>query len=114
MQQVIIIDTSILCIYLKFSGKEIVGKDDDKWDKYRVDQYLDDRIKDKAQFIVTVAVIIETGNHIAQPNKLRFEIAQSLADVLNKMANREIPREIFTEQEYQKIWSGSQNKTISY
>ncbi|MEI6429482.1 MAG: hypothetical protein WCO45_14030 [Pseudanabaena sp. ELA607] len=68
MQQVIIIDTSILCIYLKFPGKEIVGKDDDKWDKYRVDQYLDDRIKDKAQFIVTVAVIIETGNHIAQPN----------------------------------------------
>ena len=103
MQQVIIIDTSILCVYLEVPGKEIVGKDDDKWDKQRVDQSLDERIKHKAQFIVPVAAIIETGNHIAQANHQRFVTANRFANLLIQMANREMLWEIFTEQEYQLI-----------
>jgi hypothetical protein len=113
MQQVIIIDTSILCVYLEVPGNEIVGKDDDKWDKQRVDQYLDERIKHKAQFIVPVAAIIETGNHIAQANHQRFVTANRFANLLIQMANREMPWEIFTEQEYQLIWSETQIKQLA-
>ncbi|MGH7997948.1 MAG: hypothetical protein ACREPR_00560 [Brasilonema sp.] len=40
MRKVIIIDTSLLCVWLKVSGMGICGPDDNKWNFERVERKI--------------------------------------------------------------------------
>lgn len=112
MKKVLIIDTSILCVYLGVPGKETCGDDNDKWDKKRVEIRFQKEEKQGTDFILPLATIIETGNHIAQANSKRYEIAQTFADILMKVADGVIPWAVFTTQ-IDELWSLEKLKELA-
>ncbi|MDD1428813.1 hypothetical protein MEO94_31155 [Dolichospermum sp. ST_sed9] len=112
MKKVLIIDTSILCVYLGVPGKETCGHDNDKWDKKRVEIRFQEEEKQGTDFILPLATIIETGNHIAQANSKRYEIAQVFAEILVKVADGVIPWAVFTT-ELDELWSKEKLKDLA-
>lgn len=102
MKKVLIIDTSILCVWLKVTGKESCGSDNDRWTYDRVCQKIDKEKRLGTTFILPVASIIETGNHIAHAHGDRFIMAGKLADIINNAANAASPWAAFTEQK--ELW----------
>ena len=69
-QKVLIIDTSIMCVWIGIPGKETCGPDTDRWDKELVEAFLVEEIKEGATLVFPLASMIETGNHIAQAKTL--------------------------------------------
>lgn len=98
MKKVVIIDTSVLCCWIGVQRKETCGTDSDVWDKSRVDSELSKEIKEGATFVLPLASIIETGNHIAQAPEQRYEHAQVLAELINQAADHSSPWAAFTDQ----------------
>ncbi len=103
MSKVLVIDTSILCVWLQVPGKLECGADNDRWDSARVSIYLDKEIKHKATFVLPLAAIIETGNHISQAPDHRYEAAQRLSRVISDTIVQSTPWAAFTDQSY--MWS---------
>lgn len=103
MRKVLIIDTSILCVWLDVPGKETCGPEDDRWDKLRVDAKIQNEIQAKTTFVLPLASIIETGNHIAQAAHSRYERGQALAELMRKSADSETPWAAFSQQS--ELWS---------
>jgi hypothetical protein len=101
--KVLVIDTSVLCVWLGVPGKESCGKKDDMWDKERVEIKIKEEIGNDALFVLPLATIIETGNHIAQARHSRREVASELAELINKSADASTPWAAFSEQG--KLWS---------
>lgn len=66
MSKILVIDTSVLCVWLEVPGLVSCGTDADRWDKSRVDKKIQTEIDAKTTFVLPLASIIETGNHIAQ------------------------------------------------
>jgi hypothetical protein len=66
MRKVLIIDTSLLCVWLKVPGMESCGSDSDIWDFQRVNQKIQAEITQSTILVLPLAVVVETGNHIAQ------------------------------------------------
>lgn len=66
MRKVLIIDTSILCVRLGVPGMETCGTKDDVWDKQRVDEKVKMETGASTTFVLPLASIIESGNHIAR------------------------------------------------
>lgn len=97
MKTVVIIDTSILCVYLEVPGKDTCGSNN-QWNKQGVDDLLKKELEKPTTFVLPLAAIIETGNHIAQAATKRYEIAQALAEIILKTAKEETPWAAFTEQ----------------
>ncbi len=112
MRKVLIIDTSILCVYFGVPGKETCGFDNDKWDQKRVKARFQEEEKQNAKFILPLATIIETGNHIAQANSRRYEMAQAFADILVKVADGVIPWGVF-ETQVGELWNTEQLKQLA-
>ncbi|MFK0735643.1 MAG: hypothetical protein ACFKPT_13020 [Gloeotrichia echinulata GP01] len=112
MRKVLIIDTSILCVYLGVPGKDTCGSDNDLWDKKRVETRFTEEEKQGTKFILPLATIIETGNHIAQANSKRYEIAQAFAKILVKVADGVIPWEVFTTQ-VGELWNSEELKQLA-
>ncbi|MEH2388420.1 MAG: hypothetical protein V7K14_22140 [Nostoc sp.] len=112
MRKVLIIDTSILCVYLGVPGKETCASDNDKWDQKRVKARFQAEERQKAKFILPLATIIETGNHIAQAKSRRYEIAQAFADILVKVADGLIPWGVF-ETQVGELWNSEQLKQLA-
>jgi hypothetical protein len=112
MQKVLIIDTSILCVYLQVPGKETCGSDNDKWDNKRVQERFKQEEEQGAKFVLPLATIIETGNHIAQANSRRYETAQAFADILIKVADGVIPWQVFTT-EVDELWTSEKLKQLA-
>jgi hypothetical protein len=98
MRKVLIFDTSILCFYLQVPNMETAGSDHDKWDKKRVDQVIEEAEKANKTFVLPLASIIETGNHISQIKGKRYDIAQQFAELMRKVADAQTPWAAFTEQ----------------
>ncbi|MEA5535995.1 hypothetical protein [Crocosphaera sp. XPORK-15E] len=98
MAKVLIFDTSILCVWLQIPGKEICGSDEDPWNHDRVKEIIDKERKANTTFILPLAAIIETGNHIAQAQSQRYEKAQELAKLMILAADQTTPWAAFTEQ----------------
>ena len=103
MRRISIIDTSILCVWLDVPGKETCGPQSDLWDKSRVNRTINHETEQGALFVLPLAVIIETGNHIAQSSNA-WECANSLCDVVKKTLDKESPWATFTQQD--ALWSG--------
>ncbi|AUB82475.1 hypothetical protein [Candidatus Thiodictyon syntrophicum] len=111
MRKVLIIDTSILCVWLDVPGKETCGPDHDRWDRPRVDEKIHAEARAGTTFVLPLASIIETGNHIAQAPRSRKERADALADLIRKSADEETPWAAFAHQS--ELWSSARLKTLA-
>ena len=82
MKKVLIIDTSIMCVWLQVPGMETCGPDDNRWTYERISEKIKNEQNDGVTFILPIATIIETGNHIAHANGNRYEAAVRLTDII--------------------------------
>lgn len=98
MNKIIVIDTSIMCCWLNIPGKETCGPQEEQWDHQKVIDKIQIENTRKTTFVLPLATIIETGNHIAQASNNRFNIACEFAQILNLTAERQTPWAAFTDQ----------------
>jgi hypothetical protein len=103
MRKVLIIDTSILCVWLAVPGMDDCGPANDKWNKERLESKITTEEQAHTLFVLPLASIIETGNHIAQAAHSRHERGIALADLIKKSAMEETPWAAFSEQSV--LWS---------
>ncbi len=97
-KKILILDTSILLCWLRVPGKDTAGGPHDRWDFNRINQLL---IVERAQgstFVLPIASLIETGNHIAQCNGDRHTLATSLTSHLQGTVEASSPWAAFTDQ----------------
>ncbi len=111
MTKVLIIDTSILCVWLEVPGKTTCGSTSDLWDKARVHRLLEAEIQSGTDLILPLAAIIETGNHIAQSSSRRYEMAQILSEIIVKAADSQSPWGAFTAQS--SLWTSEKLKQLA-
>ncbi|WP_082107193.1 hypothetical protein [Chromobacterium vaccinii] len=100
MKKVIIFDTSILCCWLQVHRKETCGPAEDQWDHDRVKSYI--QACQGATFVLPLAAIIETGNHISQASAQRHECAIKLCELIKKAAAENEPWAAFNHQDH--LW----------
>ena len=83
-RRVIIVDTSMLVTWLEVPGFETAGSD--KIDKTGIDRRLENYRANGANLLLTIACMIETGNHIAQikAEGVRKEVVNKFADFVKK------------------------------
>jgi hypothetical protein len=98
MQQIVVLDTSVLCCWLQVPGKETAGSGDQKWNFARIDDLLKRRLNDGCYLVLPLATVLETGNHISQAQALRFEVAKELCRLLNEAIDGNVPWTAFIEQ----------------
>ena len=98
VSRVLIVDTSVLCCWLRVPGKDEAGPVGDRWKPGRIDALLDAQREKNYTFVLPLATLIETGNHIAQAPARRFECAQLLANCLKNASDAQSPWAAFTDQ----------------
>ncbi len=111
MKKVLIIDTSILCVWLDVPGMDTCGPDHDQWNRERVQLKIEEEMQAQSTFVLPLATIIETGNHIAQASHSRRERAEALADLMTKSADQRSPWAAFSEQNV--LWSSEKLKKLA-
>ncbi len=111
MAKVLIIDTSIMCVWLRLPGFTSCGKDKNKWDFARIDSKLREEIAADSSLVLPLATIIETGNHIAQCSGDRYAIAGRFCEILASCVDNEIPWAAFSEQT--ELWSDEAIKQLA-
>jgi len=97
-KRVLIFDTSVLCCLLKIPGKETAGPAEDIWDHGRISRLIEKELLTKSTFVLPLASIIETGNHVAQASGDRYSVAVELADIISSAAMGSSPWAAFTDQ----------------
>ena len=98
-RKVLIFDTSVLCCWLRVPGKEVAGPIHDRWDHARIENLLNKETQQgSCTFVLPIATLIETGNHIAQAPEYRYERATLLANHLRDSADAATPWAAFIEQ----------------
>lgn len=98
MKKVLVIDTSVFCVWLQLPGYEACGSDNDRWDYERVKKKIEEEVGLKTTLILPLATIIETGNHISQLAGDRYTHAHNLCNILLKSIDNEDPWAAFSEQ----------------
>lgn len=111
MKKVLVIDTSILCVWLQVPDKDNCGPNDDIWDYARVNRKIEREIEEKSTLVLPLASIIETGNHISQASRNRRERALNLAEIMNNAADESSPWAAFSEQSV--LWSPDKLKALA-
>ena len=109
--KVLILDTSILCVWLDVPGMESCGPDHDRWHKSRVDEKIRKEKQARTTFVLPLATIIETGNHIAHAPHSRFERAEALGELMRNSANNQTPWAAFSDQSI--LWSPEKLKSLA-
>ncbi len=99
MRKVLIMDTSVLCVWLQIPGKSTCGSTTDPWNKDRVEQKIAAEETDATTFVLPLATLIETGNHIAHAAHSRRKLGEALADLMKKSADQQTPWAAFSAQE---------------
>lgn len=111
MQKVLIIDTSILCVWLRVAGKETCGQTNEQWEKSRVDKLLKEEVEAGTTLVLPLSTIIETGNHITQANSRQYETAQELARIMALAADERSPWAAFENQAI--LWNAAGLKQLA-
>ena len=111
MKKVLIIDTSILCVWLDVPGMGTCGPADDQWDKQRVQEKIQNETLASTTFVLPLATIIETGNHISQAPHSRKERGELLADLIRKSSDQMTPWAAFSDQSI--LWSPEKLKNLA-
>ena len=110
--KVLILDTSVLCCWLKVPGKDTAGSRHDLWDFQRIDGEIKRTDRGHRTFILPLAAIIETGNHISQARGHNiYEIATKFAQCLRDCAEATVPWAAVTEQA--ELWDSEKLKDLS-
>lgn len=111
-RKVLIIDTSILCVWLEVKWMEDCGSSENKWTFEDVQAKIELEIEAGTTFVLPFASIIETGNHIAQLKKgPRKPYADKLIDIISQAADNNSPWAAFTEQS--GLWSAESIRIIA-
>jgi hypothetical protein len=110
-RRILIFDTSILCCLLKIPGKDTAGPKDDRWNYDRIATLVATETKLEATFVLPLASIIETGNHIAQAPRDRFVLANGLAALIADAADANSPWAAFADQD--DLWRTDQLKNLA-
>lgn len=111
-KRVLIIDTSVLCCWLKVPGKDEAGPLEDRWNYDRIDHLLEEEEKKGSTFVLPMATLIETGNHIAQAtDNNRYQRASRLADHLRNATDEQSPWAAFTDQS--SLWQPEQLRVLA-
>ncbi|OYQ25105.1 hypothetical protein CHU93_14865 [Sandarakinorhabdus cyanobacteriorum] len=97
-QQVLVIDTSVMCCLLGVPGKDTCGSAGDRWDTARARDAVAAATARGSIIVLPLATIIETGNHIAQAPSRRFDLASELSRYILLAADGETPWAAFTDQ----------------
>lgn len=97
-QRIAIIDTSLFCCWIQVPGVNTAGSEPDIWDYERTRRLIEERIEQGYQLVFPFTALIETGNHIAHSNALRFEKATEFVGVINAAANGQEPWLTFSAQ----------------
>ena len=63
LNRVLILDTSVLCCWLKVPGKQTAGPSNDRWDYDRINDLLTAESKLNTVFVLPLATLIETGGN---------------------------------------------------
>lgn len=103
-RRVLVLDTSVLCCWLRVPGKQTAGPADDRWDHARIDALLKKEIELDSTFVLPIASLIETGNHIANCDGNRFALATELATHLMSAVTSSSPWAAFGDQS--ALWQG--------
>lgn len=111
MNRVLILDTSILCVWLDVPGMDTCGPEHDKWNKERVNTKIQDETGKRTTFVLPLASIIETGNHISQANHSRLERGEALAELIKKSADQLTPWAAFSDQSV--LWTSEKLKELA-
>ena len=110
-KSVLILDTCVLCVWLRIPGFDSCGRDAYRWDFAKIDEEIASAIEMHFTLVLPLATIIETGNHIANAPELRRERALDLADLMHKAADETTPWAAFTEQA--DLWSRDNLKKLA-
>lgn len=103
MKKVIVIDTSIYCVWLQVKGMETCGKTKDLWDYEKVSKKIETEINANSTLVLPLATIIETGNHISQSKGDRFLVAKQFSADLKNSVNSQHPWTAFSQQS--ELWN---------
>ena len=100
MRKVLLIDTSLLCVWLKVPGKETAGNN--KWDFELVNEKILTEIAKGTTLVLPLATVIETGNHIAQAKTTNSDskriTSEKFAQIMIAAADETSPWAAFREQ----------------
>jgi len=111
MKKILILDTSILCVWLDVPGMATCGPDNDKWDTPRVKEKINAEIAARATLVLPLATLIETGNHIAQAKHSRRERADALGELMRLSADEQTPWAAFSDQHI--LWTPEKLKELA-
>lgn len=90
MAKVLIIDTSIMCVWLKVPGMETAGKNNEHTYDI-VAKRIEEEKELGTKLVLPIATIIETGNHIAHSKGNKFDSANGLSDTIVAASKGESP-----------------------
>jgi hypothetical protein len=100
MRKVLLIDTSLLCVWLKVPGRETAGNN--KWDFELVNKKILTEIEKGTTLVLPLATVIETGNHIAQAKTANSDskriTSEKFAKIMIAAADEKSPWVAFREQ----------------
>lgn len=108
--KVLIVDTSIVCVWLQVPGMESAGKDG-QYTYENVSKHIENEVNDGAMLVLPMTSIIETGNFIARLERKRKELGDRLADVIIAAADGSRPWAAFTQQN--DLWSSEGLKELA-
>jgi hypothetical protein len=104
--RVAVLDTSLFCCFLGVPGRETAGSGQEAWDRGKVKALVAEKISQGSKIVLPLATIIETGNHIANAPRERYEQAISFCNHLRAAVRGTSPWIAFEEQAF--FWTESQ------
>jgi len=110
-KKVLIIDTSILCVWLKVPGKDSCGSGTKIITYNDVNERIEQEKRQGTTFVLPIASIIETGNHIAHSPGNRWLLGNAFADMISEMADAKSPWAAFTAQN--ALWQPDKMKELA-
>ncbi|AFY45833.1 hypothetical protein [Nostoc sp. PCC 7107] len=113
MRKVLLIDTSLLCVWLQVPGKETAGNNE--WNFECVNQKIQLEISKSTTLVLPLATVIEAGNHIAQAKTTNSEskrmAAKEFAEIITYAADETSPWAAFSEQIV--LWEAEELKKLA-
>ena len=110
-KKVLIFDTSVLCVWLKVPGKETCGPEGNLLTYDIVNAKIEEEKQQGTTFVLPIASIIETGNHIAHSAGDRHVVGHAFADIISATADQISPWAAFTEQS--ELWKKDNLKVLA-
>lgn len=111
MKKVLVIDTSVLCVWLQVPGKETCGPSKGLITYDMVSKKIEEEQRKGTTFILPLATIIETGNHIAHSSGDRKTLGEDFAQIMIDSAEETSPWAAFTEQSC--LWNPENLKKLA-